>query len=83
MPAMVFAGTVAWVLGKEFKLYRSREALQARLASLGAAVIAAGSRLAKQEVTLIVVPEGTEAGSVPRSVCPQARVVQESFIVRR
>ena len=76
-------GTVAWVLGKEFKLYRSREALQARLASLGAAVIAAGSRLAKQEVTLIVVPEGTEAGSVPRSACPQARVVQESFVVRR
>ena len=35
-------GTVAWVLGKEFKLYKSREALQARLAALGAAVIGEG-----------------------------------------
>ena len=78
-------GTVAWVLGKEFKLYKSREALQARLAALGAAVIGEGGTRghSKQEVTLIVIPEGTEVGSVPRSACPTARIVHESWVVRR
>ncbi|KAL3894016.1 MAG: hypothetical protein SGPRY_013927, partial [Prymnesium sp.] len=78
-------GCVAWVLGKEFRLYKSREALQSRLRELGAAVVGEreGRRHSKQEVTLIVIPEGSEVGSVPRSACPSARVVHESWVVRR
>ena len=46
------AAFLIWqVLGKEFKLYTSRDALQARLASLGAAVVKAGGGHAKQEVS--------------------------------
>ena len=76
-------GTVAWVVGKEFKLYTSREALEARLQELGAVVVSSGGRHSKKEVTLIVVPEGTEAGSVVRGACPNAPIVHESWVVRR
>ena len=76
-------GTVAWVVGKEFKLYQSREALVARLQALGAAVVAAGTRHSKQEVTLIVAPEGLEPGAILRSACPNAPIVHESWVVRR
>ncbi|KAL1507499.1 hypothetical protein AB1Y20_008335 [Prymnesium parvum] len=76
-------GTVAWVLGKEFRLYQSREALHARLKALGAAVVGEGRRHSKQEVTLIVIAEGAEVGAVPRSACPAAAVVRESWVVRR
>ena len=76
-------GTVAWVVGKEFKLYTSKEALEARLTALGASVVASGSRFAKREVTLIVVPEGMEAGSVVRGSCPDAPIVHESWVVKR
>ena len=76
-------GTVAWVIGKEFKLYTSREALEGRLATLGAGVVKSGSRHAKREVTLIVVAEGVEAGSVVRGACPSASIVHESWVVRR
>ena len=79
-------GTVAWVIGKEFRLYTSREALEARLQSLGAAVVTSGGggrRHSKAEVTLIVVAEGTEAGSVVKGTCPDARIVHESWVVKR
>ena len=76
-------GTVAWVVGKEFKLYQSREVLMARLQELGAAVVGANSRYSKQEVTLIVAPEGVEAGSIVRGACPYAPIVHESWVVRR
>ena len=76
-------GTVAWVVGKEFKLYQSREVLMARLQELGAAVVGANSRYSKQEVTLIVAAEGVEAGSIVRGACPYAPIVHESWVVRR
>ena len=76
-------GTIAWVVGKEFKLYRSREELQSRLEALGAVVVSSGARVSKQEVTMIVVAEGTESGAVVRSACPNAMVVHESYVVRR
>ena len=34
-------------------------------------------------MTHIVVPEGTEAGAVPRSHCPSALVVSEAWVARR
>ena len=61
------------------KLSASREALEARLRELGAAVVGKGAGLSKQEVTHIVVAEGTEAGAVPRSACPDATVVSERW----
>jgi len=76
-------GTVAWVLGKSFKLYTSREALERRLHALGAAVVGKGTGFAKQEITLIVVAEGSEAGAVSTSSCPGARIVSESWVSRR
>ncbi len=76
-------GTVAWVVGKDFKLFKSAKVLQERLAKLGAEVIAAGTRRRKQEVTLIVIPEGSEVGQVPRAACPSARIVHESWVARR
>jgi hypothetical protein len=78
-------GTVAWVVGKDnFRLYKSREALEARLKALGAAVISSGNRqFTKREVTLIVTPEGTEPGSIIRSACPNAPIVSESWVVKR
>ena len=70
-------GCVAWVVpSTPLKLYTSREALEA-LRELGAAVVGKGTGLSKQEVTHIVVAEGTEAGAVPRSACPDATVVSE------
>ena len=77
-------GCVAWVLGERWRLYTAREVLEARLEQLGALVLKKGSRLtSKQEVTHIVVPEGTEAGAVPRSHCPSALVVSEAWVARR
>ena len=77
-------GCVAWVVpSTPLKLYTSREALEARLRELGAAVVGKGAGLSKQEVTHIVVAEGTEAGAVPRSACPDATVVSERWVVRR
>ena len=35
------------------------------------------------QVTLLVIPEGAEPGSVPTSLCPSARVVHESFVSKR
>ena len=70
--------------GGPLRRYKSREALVSRLESLGAEVIkGGGSRHSKREVTLIVIPEGMEAGAVSRSACPNAQIVPESFVVKR
>lgn len=41
---------VAWVVGNEFKLYKTKKLLQARLEALGASVVSEGRRLSKREV---------------------------------